>query len=83
MISKSYKSRVKKIIQNALKKNLIKSYSQFCETDNSDNLSLKEDEVNYYKSQNKGETDKDWNFFNVGDIVFVLNYRYKKGLTFK
>lgn len=59
MISKSYKSRVKKIIQNALKKNLIKSYSQFCETDNSDNLSLKEDEVNYYKSQNKGETDKD------------------------
>ncbi len=59
MVSKSYKSKAKKIIQKASEKNLIKSYSQFCETNNSNDLSLKEDEVNYYKLQNEGEPNKD------------------------
>lgn len=59
MVSKSYKSKAKKIIQQASDKKMIKSYSDFYKTNNAKDLSLKEDEINYYISQNKGDSNND------------------------
>ena len=50
-----YKSKVSKLINKAKKKNLVKNYDQFCNTDDAKEENLAEDEVKYYTSKDKGE----------------------------
>lgn len=56
MVNNLYKSKVAKIIEKSKKKGLVKTYSQFCKTNDGKNNALTEDEIIYYTSKNKGET---------------------------
>lgn len=56
MVNNLYKTNVTKLINEAKKKGLVKSYSQFCKTKEGKEASLSKDEIMYYTSQNKGAT---------------------------
>ena len=75
MDNNTYKKQIDELINTARNKGLIKTYSEFCETENSKLFALQEEEVLYYTSINKKNTKK----FKIGDIVFVSNYTYKNG----
>lgn len=75
MINNDYKLKISNIIDIAKKKGLVKTYSEFCDTESSNLLSLAEEEIVYYTSSNLNKPKN----FNIGDIVFVSNYKYKNG----
>jgi len=75
MNNEDYKKQVTKLVKQAKKKGLVKTYSEFCETENSKLFTLQEEEIIYYTSSNKNFQKK----FKIGDIVFVSNYAYKNG----
>lgn len=79
MINNDYKSKISNIINTAKEKGLIKTYSEFCNTEESNLLSLAEEDVVYYTSNNLHRHK----VFNIGDIVFVSNYIYKNGASGK
>lgn len=56
MVKKTYKTKVSNLIKKSKEKGIIKTYSQFCDTDEGKKDKLAEDEVNYYTSKSKGET---------------------------
>lgn len=56
MVNNLYKTKVTALIAKAKQKGAIKSYSQFCETEEGKKTALSEDEIIYYTSRNKGET---------------------------
>lgn len=56
MVNNLYKTKVTALIAKARQKGAIKSYSQFCETEEGKKTALSEDEIIYYTSRNKGET---------------------------
>ena len=75
MSNKKYKEKVRIIIEEAEEKGLIKTYSEFLETEGADTYALSEEESTYYISQSDEELKK----YKIGDIVFVSNYKYKNG----
>lgn len=50
MVNNFYKFRVTNLIVKAREKGLVKSYSQFCETECGKKKLLAKDEINYYTS---------------------------------
>ncbi|MBR1653856.1 MAG: type II toxin-antitoxin system PemK/MazF family toxin [Clostridia bacterium] len=71
-----YKEKVSKLISKAKEKGLIKKYSEYCQTEEMKQMALSEEESKYYITKNEEEKKK----YNIGDIVFVSNYKYKSGL---
>lgn len=56
MVNSLYKSKVTELIEKAKKKGLVKSYSEFCKTEEGEKSKLSEDEIVYYTStNNKGD----------------------------
>ena len=51
MSNKKYKEKVRIIIEEAEEKGLIKTYSEFLETEGADTYALSEEESTYYISQ--------------------------------
>ena len=74
MISETYKKRAHLLIKTAKKNGMITNYSDFCKTKLANDTQLNEEEISYYTNKNKYNKD-----YNIGDIVFVLNYVYKNG----
>lgn len=56
MVNNLYKEKVSALIAKAKERGSIKSYSQFCKTEEAKKTSLSKDEIIYYTSKNKGET---------------------------
>ena len=56
MVNNLYKNKVKELISKAKKKGSVKTYSDFCKTDEAKKTALSKDEIIYYTSGNKGET---------------------------
>lgn len=56
MVNNLYKQKVSAVIAKAKERGAIKSYSQFCKTDDAKKTALSKDEISYYTSRNKGET---------------------------
>ena len=56
MVNNLYKSKVKELISKAKKKGLVKTYSDFCKTDEAKKTALSKDEIMYYTSGNEGAT---------------------------
>lgn len=56
MVNNLYKTKVSEVIEKAKKKGLIKTYSEFCETEEGKKSALTKEEIIYYTSRNKGET---------------------------
>jgi len=75
MASDVYKEKVEEIINKAKDKGLVKTYTEFCETEDAEIFSVKEEDAVYYTSLNKEHFKK----FKIGDIVFVSHYIYKSG----
>ena len=75
MISDTYKKRAHELIENAKKNGMITNYNDFCQTQLAKDTELKEEEITYYTSKNNNKSKH----YNIGDIVFVLNYIYKNG----
>lgn len=73
MASDIYKKKIKEIINIAKDKNLVKTYSEFCETEDSNTFYVSEEETVYYTSLNEENFKK----YKIGDIVFVSKYMYK------
>lgn len=57
MVNNLYKTRVATLISKAKEKGLVKTYSQFCKTEESQKSALSKKEVDYYTSVSKGETN--------------------------
>ena len=55
MVNNLYKSKVSSIIEKAKKKGLVKTYSEFCKTEEGKKTTLSKDEIVYYTSMNEGE----------------------------
>lgn len=55
MVNNLYKSKVTDLIKKAKKKGLVKTYSQFCQTEEGKETSLSKDEIIYYTSINEGD----------------------------
>ncbi len=56
MVNNLYKSKVTSLIEKAKRKGLVKSYSDFCKTEEGKKTKLSEDEIVYYTSKNnKGD----------------------------
>lgn len=56
MVNSLYKSKVTELIEKAKKKGLVKSYSEFCKTEEGKETELSENEIVYYTSKsNKGD----------------------------
>ena len=55
MVNNLYKSKVSSIVEKAKKKGLIKTYSEFCKTEEGKKTELSKDEIVYYTSMNEGE----------------------------
>lgn len=72
-----YKAKVTQLILNAQRKGLIKQYSEYSEMEEIKEMALSEEETQYYISKNEKEKTKK---YDIGDIVFVSNYKYKSGL---
>ncbi|MCL2859174.1 MAG: hypothetical protein FWF46_01110 [Oscillospiraceae bacterium] len=79
MVKNLHKNKVKKLVNKAKEKNLIKTYDDFLETDEAKKTAVAEDEIKYYTSL-EGKVKKKKKF-NIRDIVFVTNYKYKNGKT--
>lgn len=77
MVSDVYKKKVKDIVNKAKDKGLIRTYSEFCETEDLNILNVAEEEAVYYTSLNEENIKK----YKIGDIVFVTNYMYKSGIN--
>lgn len=75
MDSTDYQLKVSIIIEKAKSKGLIKTYSEFCNSNYSEEFAVNEEEEIYYTSLSKKNNTK----FNIGDIVFISNYLYKTG----
>ena len=75
MVNEEYRKRVKELIEDAKSRDLIKTYVEFCETEESKLYALNEEEIAYYYSKSKEKEQK----FKIRDIVFVSNYKYKNG----
>jgi len=71
----SYKTKVSKLITQAKEKGLIKTYSEFCDTEISTQTSINEEEAVYYSATDQDKIKE----YSIGDIVFVSNYKYKSG----
>ena len=71
----NYKLEIQEIIEESKKKGLIKTYSEFLETNEAKVYALAEEEAEYYISNH----NKDIKKYKIGDIVFVSNYKYKNG----
>lgn len=56
MVNNLYKNKVKELISKAKKKGLVKTYSDFCKTDEAKKTALSKDEIMYYTSGNEGAT---------------------------
>lgn len=56
MVNNLYKSKMANLIAKSKEKGLIKTYSEFCKTEEGKKTSLTRDEIIYYTSKNKGET---------------------------
>ena len=54
MVSKVYKQKAHKLVQEAKEKGLVTKYKEFSKTELAKKTSLKEDEVAYYISKQKG-----------------------------
>lgn len=76
MASDIYKKKIKEIINIAKDKGLVKTYSEFCETEDSKNFCVSEEEAIYYTYLNEDNLKK----YKIGDIVFVTKYMYKSGI---
>lgn len=46
----SYKTKIDEVVEKTKRKGLIKTYSQFCKTEEGKKTELTEDEINYYTS---------------------------------
>ena len=55
MVKNLCKSNVTKLIEEATKRGLVKSYSEFCKTKEGKDTALTKDEIIYYTSKEKGE----------------------------
>lgn len=55
MVNSLYKAKITNLIAKAQKKGMIKTYSEFCKTDEGKKNTLSKDEIIYYTSK-KGET---------------------------
>lgn len=75
MTNRNYKEKVKKLIDEAKEKGLIKTYSEFLETEEANMYTLSEEESTYYISHDNKKLKK----YKIGDIVFVSAYKYKNG----
>lgn len=75
MDKEDYKKRVQQLIEKSKKKGLIKTYSEFLETEEAKEYSLIQEEVEYYTSNQNKKSNK----YSIGDIVFVSKYKYKNG----
>ena len=53
MASDVYKKKVEEIINKAKDKGLVKTYSEFCKTEDPDVFSVAEEEAVYYTSKNE------------------------------
>lgn len=71
----NYKIKVKELIEKSKKKGLIKTYSEFLETEEAKEYGLVQEEVEYYTSNYNQKLNK----YKIGDIVFVSKYKYKSG----
>jgi len=71
----NYKIRVQELIEKSKKKGLVKTYSEFLETEEAKKYALVQEEVEYYTSN----YNKKLNKYKIGDIVFVSKYKYKNG----
>ena len=65
----TYEDKVKIMIEKAKSKNLIKTYDEFLNTKEADIYTINEDTINYKQSNKR--------LYEIGDIVYVLNYKYK------
>lgn len=74
MINKSYKTKAHNLVQQAKEKGLIKKYRDFCDSSLGKCTTLSEEEIEYYTSKNTK------NLYDIGDIVYVSNYKYKTGI---
>ena len=74
MDKESYKGRVQQLIEKSKQKGLIKTYSEFLETEEAKKYALVQEEIEYYICNYK-KLKK----YNIGDIVFVSKYKYKNG----
>ena len=63
----NYKNRVQELIEKSKEKGLIKTYSEFLETEEAKEYALVQEEVEYYTSKHNPKLNK----YNIGDIVFV------------
>lgn len=54
MVNADYKRRAAELVKKACKKGLIKKYSDFCNTNESKEYALSEEEVIYYTSKAEG-----------------------------
>lgn len=75
MNKNGYKLEVDELIKKSEEKGLIKTYSEFLETEEAKTYALSEEEVNYYVSKHREKLKK----YKIGDIVFVSKYKYKSG----
>lgn len=64
MASDVYKKRVKEIINKAKDKGLIKTYTEFCETEDAKSFCVTEEEAVYYTSLNEENIKK----YKIGNI---------------
>lgn len=55
MVSLDYKKRTAELVKKAQQKGLIRKYSDFCNTKESKEYALSNEEVIYYTSRAKGE----------------------------
>lgn len=56
MVNNLYKAKVADLIAKSKERGLIRTYSDFCKTEEGKKSSLTKDEIIYYTSKNKGET---------------------------
>lgn len=64
MSSDIYKKKVKEIINKAKDKGLVKTYSEFCETEDASILYVAEEEELYYTSLNEANQKK----YKIGEV---------------
>ena len=76
MDKERYKKRVKELIKKSKEKELIKTYEEFLETEESKKYAMLQEEVEYYTSNYYNKKLKK---YEIGDIVFVSKYKYKNG----
>lgn len=55
MVNNLYRARVTDLIERAKQKGLVKTYSQYCKTEDGKKTAMTKDETNYYTSRDKGD----------------------------